>query len=239
LTDWNKTYESDVRSYFLCCPLCGSNKLALHLMTIRPHIRSIVVNKRFLENLKDEEKAKELLREALDCPNADFNKLHKFEEHVNGYMVFRAKTEEMHIVCCVDKNKRIIFMRAFKNFKQYEKFIEVDGGKDTLSCYCCGAKWHLYIGLTGLKWAELDLEGEDGKGVELLGKKLDKKDWRKMAQNVRETTRAQTKKETKGETARQNEVIREKEVIVKIRCNCCRHLYVETLDKCPYCGARN
>jgi hypothetical protein len=33
----------------------------------------------------------------------------------------------------------------------------------------------------------LDLEDEDGKGVELLGKKLNKKDWQKMAQNAQET----------------------------------------------------
>jgi hypothetical protein len=32
------------------------------------------------------------------------------------------------------------------------------------------------------------------------------------------------------------EVIREKEVIVKIRCSHCGDLYDETLDKCPHCG---
>jgi mRNA-degrading endonuclease RelE of RelBE toxin-antitoxin system len=210
LTDWNKTYKSDVRGYFLCCPLCGSNELALHLITIKPHIRSIVVSKRFLENLKEEEKAKKRLREVLNCPDADFYELHKFEEHVNSCRVFRAKTGEMHIVYCVDKNKRIIFMRVFKNFKRYKKFIEVDGSRDTLSCYGCGAKWHLFIGLTGLKWAELDLESEDAKGVELLGKKLNKNDWLKMAQNVQDTTRTQTKKQTKGEIAQQNEANRER-----------------------------
>jgi len=56
-----------------------------------------------------------------------------------------------------------------------------------LSCYGCGAKWHIYVGFTGLKWAELDLEGEDGEGVELLGKRLSKKDWHKMAQSAQET----------------------------------------------------
>jgi len=30
----------------------------------------------------------------------------------------------MHIVYCVDKSMRLIFMRVFKNFKQYEKFLE-------------------------------------------------------------------------------------------------------------------
>jgi len=36
----------------------------------------------------------------------------------------------------------------------------------------------------------------------------------------------------------EKDIIREKEVIVKIRCPYCKNLYNETLDKCPYCGAR-
>ncbi len=36
---------------------------------------------------------------------------------------------------------------------------------------------------------------------------------------------------------REKEIIKEKEVIVKIRCPYCRHLYDETLDACPNCGA--
>jgi hypothetical protein len=39
-------------------------------------------------------------------------------------MIFRAKTDRMHIVYSVDKNMRIIFMRVFKNFKEYEKFLD-------------------------------------------------------------------------------------------------------------------
>jgi hypothetical protein len=44
--------------------------------------------------------------------------------------------------------------------------------------------------------------------------------------------------EEKEEKARQKEVIKEKEVIVKIRCPYCHNLYDETFDKCPYCGGR-
>ena len=95
-----------------------------HFMAVRPHIKSIVVTKRFFRDLRDKEKAKAVVRDVLDCSNADFYELHKFEKHVNGCMIFRAKTEGMHIVYCVDKNMRIIFMRVFKNFKEYEKFLE-------------------------------------------------------------------------------------------------------------------
>ena len=95
-----------------------------HFMAVRPHIKSIVVTKRFFRDLRDKEKAKAVVRDVLDCSNADFYELHKFEKHVNGCMIFRAKKEGMHIVYCVDKNMRIIFMRVFKNFKEYEKFLE-------------------------------------------------------------------------------------------------------------------
>ena len=35
------------------------------------------------------------------------------------------------------------------------------------------------------------------------------------------------------------EIIKEKQVIVKIRCQYCKNLYEETFDKCPHCGAHN
>jgi hypothetical protein len=34
------------------------------------------------------------------------------------------------------------------------------------------------------------------------------------------------------------EIIKEKEVIIKVRCSYCHNLYDETLDKCPHCGGR-
>jgi mRNA-degrading endonuclease RelE of RelBE toxin-antitoxin system len=92
-------------------------------VALRPHITSVVVTKRFFKDMKDNDKAKALIRDVLDCSNADFNELHNFEQHVAGCMIFRAKKEGMHIVYCDDKNMRIIFMRVFKNFKQYEKFL--------------------------------------------------------------------------------------------------------------------
>jgi mRNA-degrading endonuclease RelE of RelBE toxin-antitoxin system len=101
------------------CLNCHSQFVA-----VRPNIRGVVVTKRFFKDLEDEEKAKEIVRDVLDCSNADFYELHKFEEHAAGCMVFRAKKEGMHIVYCVDKNMRIIFMRVFKNFKNYEKFLD-------------------------------------------------------------------------------------------------------------------
>jgi mRNA-degrading endonuclease RelE of RelBE toxin-antitoxin system len=95
-----------------------------HFMAVRPHITSVVVSKRFFKDMRDIEEAKELVRDVLDCVNTDFSELHKFEQHVADCMIFRAKKKGMHIVYCVDKNMRIIFMRVFKNFQQYEKFLD-------------------------------------------------------------------------------------------------------------------
>jgi len=39
-------------------------------------------------------------------------------------------------------------------------------------------------------------------------------------------------------TLKEKEIVKEKEVIVKIRCPYCHNLYDETLDKCPHCGGR-
>ena len=95
-----------------------------HFVAVRPYITSVVVTKRFFKDLKDDEIAKSIVRDVLDCFNADFNELHKFEEHMDGCMIFRARKDRMHIVYCVDKNMRIIFLRVFKNYKEYAKFLE-------------------------------------------------------------------------------------------------------------------
>ena len=118
------------------------------------------------------------------------------------------------------------------------KEIEVhltQGGRDTLSCSNCNARWHIFVGLTGLKWAELDVEADDGKGKELLGKRMNGNEWRRMSQEKRRTLaheRAEKKKEAEGKTV----IIKERE-IVKIRCRHCGFLFEEKLNKCPNCGA--
>jgi RNA polymerase subunit RPABC4/transcription elongation factor Spt4 len=38
--------------------------------------------------------------------------------------------------------------------------------------------------------------------------------------------------------SRAKEIVKEKEIIIKIRCRYCDNLYDETLDKCPHCGAQ-
>jgi mRNA-degrading endonuclease RelE of RelBE toxin-antitoxin system len=93
-------------------------------MKVRPMIKDVLVSKHFVKDFKDEEKMKSIIKNILDCSHMEFNELHKFEENINGNLIFRAKKENLHIVYCVDKDMSILFLRAIKNFEEYKKFIE-------------------------------------------------------------------------------------------------------------------
>ncbi len=87
-------------------------------------IKTLVISKHFMKDLKDEEEMESIVSGVLDCSNADFHELHKFEENIDGNLIFRAKKGGIHIVYCVDREMKIIFMRAFKNYSEYSKFLE-------------------------------------------------------------------------------------------------------------------
>jgi len=93
-------------------------------MKVRPSIRTVVVSRRFIKDLKDQEMADSIIKDVLDCSHLEFHELHKFEKNIDGNLIFRAKKEKAHIVYGVDKNMRIIFLRAMQNFTQYKKFLE-------------------------------------------------------------------------------------------------------------------
>jgi hypothetical protein len=104
-----------------------------------------------------------------------------------------------------------------------------NGEQDTLICRMCGAKWDLYImPLRGLEWAELISTAQDGRGKEFLGKKLSKKEIRTITQ----------KEDSEQNKATFKEIIKEKEVITRVRCHYCHSSFDESLDKCPNCGAK-
>ncbi len=60
--------------------------------------------------------------------------------------------------------------------------------QDSLKCSGCGAKWHIYLGLYGFSSAKLEVESKNGKGTELLGKRLKKDYWQGLVQGIRKTT---------------------------------------------------
>lgn len=117
--DFNITLENSCKNRKPFCVNCHN-----HFLTIRPKIKGVVVSRHFIRDLKDQEKATSIIQDILDCDSSNFVELHKFEEHINGSLLFRAKTEKLHIVYCIDKQLRIIFLRAFNNFTQYKKFLD-------------------------------------------------------------------------------------------------------------------
>ena len=72
----------------------------------------------------------------------------------------------------------------------------VMGGKDTVTCFNCGSRWHIYLGVAfgDLKWAKLELEADDGRGKELLGKEIEASEWQEMAKESRRKLRNQNQK---------------------------------------------
>jgi hypothetical protein len=95
-----------------------------HFLVLRPYITGVVVTKRFLKDLRETRESEAIVDEVLDCSETSFTELHKFEENVDGNLVFRAKKEGKHFVYCVDRTKRLVFLRVFRNFKEYERFLE-------------------------------------------------------------------------------------------------------------------
>jgi rubrerythrin len=86
-----------------------------------------------------------------------------------------------------------------------------------------------------MKSAELISPSFNG-GEEFLQMKKQPDFWRSMAIKNRKLKDEQ-KTQTSSSQLSIREIIKEKEVIVKIRCPYCRTLYDETKDKCPTCGA--
>ncbi len=91
---------------------------------IRPLVTSAVITHRFLKDFHDAEEAIANVNAILECSNLDFYEMHKFEANVDGNLIFRAKKESIHIVYGIDKQMRIVFLRAFRNFSEYGKFLE-------------------------------------------------------------------------------------------------------------------
>ncbi len=95
-----------------------------HFMALRPLISAVVVTKRFFKDFKDDKTAQAVVADVLDCSNVDYSEMHKFEAIVGEALVFRAKKGGVHSVYVVDKKLRVIFLRAFRNFNSYDKFLK-------------------------------------------------------------------------------------------------------------------
>lgn len=95
-----------------------------HFMSVRPSLTAVIISRHFMKDLKSKEEARSIIDDILDCSNVEFSELHKFEENVEGNLIFRAKKDRVHIVYSVDKKKRIVFLRAFRNYSEYGRFLQ-------------------------------------------------------------------------------------------------------------------
>ncbi|MCX6819455.1 MAG: hypothetical protein NT129_05675 [Candidatus Aenigmarchaeota archaeon] len=85
---------------------------------LRPNISAVIVSKHFSHDYPGFNAAL-----IIDCNHAYFRHLHKFEESIEGNHIFRAVSSHVHIVYAIDKQNRLVFLRAFKNFNEYKKFL--------------------------------------------------------------------------------------------------------------------
>jgi len=84
-------------------------------------INEIIMTKRFKKDAPEFD-----VEEVISCEHLHFTRLHKFEKHVGDLHIFRALIKGIHYLYAVDKKYRVIFLRAFKNFKEYGKFLDSD-----------------------------------------------------------------------------------------------------------------
>lgn len=100
---------------------CGENNSGAksHFENEMDRIKEIILTKRFKKDAPDFD-----YNSVVDCEHLHFSRLHKFEKHVGDLHIFRALKRGIHYVYAIDKKFRVIFLRAFKNFKEYEKFLE-------------------------------------------------------------------------------------------------------------------
>ena len=62
------------------------------------------------------------IMDIIDKKHEGFEELHKFELKFENGTFFRAKINGIHILYCFS-NKKITFLRAFKNFIEYKKVL--------------------------------------------------------------------------------------------------------------------
>lgn len=118
-------------------------------------------------------------------------------------------------------------------------------GRDYIVCSSCHARWHLYF-LQGLKWAKLIEVNTEGKGKEYYQIEHKPAFWYDMIKE-----KPAKKKDIQPQpprvvisyaqppaTVKEKEIVKQTEVIVKIKCQYCGKRYDETLDVCPHCGGK-
>jgi hypothetical protein len=89
-----------------------------HFHQLKPHIKEIIISHHFKKDAPDFDT--DLIT---GCSHDNFTKLHKFEKTIHGHHIFRALKEKIHYVYAIDKDYRLVFLRAFHNYAKYSTFL--------------------------------------------------------------------------------------------------------------------
>ena len=92
-----------------------------HFHNLRPLVKGYTLTNHFKRDLHHD--AEQVAEHIFNSP-VDEEELHKFEETRDGNHIFRAKIKGVHIVYVVTKLHELIFLRAFKDFTEYKKYLE-------------------------------------------------------------------------------------------------------------------
>ena len=66
-----------------------------------------------------------MLADILDCTRLHYHEMHKYERHVDGLTVFRAKKDRVHYVYAI-AGSRLILLQAFGNYQAYKAYLGND-----------------------------------------------------------------------------------------------------------------
>ncbi len=94
-----------------------------HYELFASSIKSYIITKHFKRDFKHKEEAIALVLDVIQSDHERFEQLHKLEEQLKGNHIFRGKINGKHIVYAITPEHNLIFLRSFKNFKQYEEFL--------------------------------------------------------------------------------------------------------------------
>ncbi len=90
-----------------------------HFDQLKEGITEVVITKHFKRDSHDFD-----VSTIIDSDHEGFTHLHKYEENISGSHVFRALKDGTHYVYAIDRGHRLIFLRAFSNFREYCKFLD-------------------------------------------------------------------------------------------------------------------
>ena len=92
-------------------------------MQLSSQVKDFKISSHFERDIKTKKEREEIVKKILSCENIEHEQLHKFEMSVGNNKIFRAKINGVHIVYYINKEKELIFLRAIKNFQEYENFL--------------------------------------------------------------------------------------------------------------------